>query len=109
MKSLIHVRTFDEESCAACERVQLVRRRAATDDEHDAPNKRRVRAVRDGLLLQGQVACRAMSFCKPNDNVTCTAQLLADAFDRVKSARFSATASCRASRRAKCAARRRRS
>jgi len=49
MPPLIHVRTFDGESCAACDRVQLVRRRAATDDDHDAPNKRRVRAVRDGL------------------------------------------------------------
>jgi len=52
MKPSIHVRTFDGGSRAACDRVQLVRRRAATGDEHDAPNKRRVRAVRDGLMFQ---------------------------------------------------------
>jgi len=68
MKPSIHVRTFDGGSCAACHRMQLVRRRAATGDEHDAPNKRRVRAVRDGLVFQGQVACRVMSSCKPNNN-----------------------------------------
>jgi hypothetical protein len=81
MKPSIHVRTFDDESCAACDRVQLVCRRAATDDERDAPNKRRVRAVRDGLLLQGQAACRRMSSCKTKENV----HLYGSAFEPTRS------------------------